>query len=147
MTHHHHHQHEKLKAQILPPPTAIFRRLLKPVLAALLLLPVVCSCEKTAVYPYDDEGFPTLLEYYHESCDLGADVVDADSVVRFARKVDAYTARVPASKETTYYPVILQNISQRLTTLHIRFVADTTQMTIVNIDLNGGSTVDPADMR
>ena len=62
-----------------------------PVLFVLCLLgmaPFFASCEKDAAF----EGYPEMYDYYVESCGLGDDAVDTDSITRFSRNKYAASA-------------------------------------------------------
>ena len=87
------------------------RLLAFPVLLVLCLLGTalfVSSCEKEVLY----EGFPEMHDYYVESCGLGDDAVDMDSIGRFSQKVDHFVAANPEAEETSYYPLIKANIKK-----------------------------------
>jgi hypothetical protein len=43
---------------------------------------------------------------------LGDNAVDADSITRFSRKVDAFVGINPDAKDTSYYPLIQSNIKK-----------------------------------
>ena len=85
-----------------------------------LLLPVLTSCEKQIGY----EGHPELYDYYVESTHLGDPVVDIDSIGRFTQKVHEYVVMFPDAKQTTYYPLIQENIKKYSVTLTITFEED-----------------------
>ena len=94
-----------------------------PTLFVLCLLGMAlfcASCEKDVQY----EGYPEMQSYYVESCGLGAPAVDIDSIGRFTRKVDAFVAVNPDAKDTSYYPLIKENIKKYSTTLIITIEGD-----------------------
>ena len=87
----------------------------------LLSLPLLCaSCEKDVQY----EGYPEMHEYYVESCGLGDDAVDIDSITRFSGKVDNFVTVNPDAKETSYYPLIQKNIKKYSITIVITIEGD-----------------------
>lgn len=94
-----------------------------PMLFVLCLLGMAsffASCEKEAAY----EGYPEMYDYYVESCGLGDDAVDADSITRFSRKVDAFVDVNPDAKDTSYYPLIQSNIKKYSVTIVITIEGD-----------------------
>lgn len=94
-----------------------------PVLFVLCLLGMASfcvSCEKDVQY----EGYPEMHEYYVESCGLGDDAVDTDSITRFSRKVDAFVDVNPDAKDTSYYPLIQSNIKKYSVTIVITIEGD-----------------------
>ena len=94
-----------------------------PVLFVLCLLGMAsffASCEKEAAF----EGYPEMYDYYVESCGLGDDAVDTDSITRFSRKVDAFVDVNPDAKDTSYYPLIQSNIKKYSVTIVITIEGD-----------------------
>ena len=80
-------------------------------LMAALVLTVLTSCQKE-VQRYDE-----MRLYHGESLTLHQ--VQADSVVRFSDKVNAFVARYPAAAEDPLYPEIRANIRAALVTFTI----------------------------
>ncbi len=80
-------------------------------LMAALVLTVLTSCQKE-VQRYDE-----MRLYHAESLTLHQ--VQADSVVRFSDKVNAFVARYPAAAEDPLYPEIRANIRAALVTFSI----------------------------
>ena len=80
-------------------------------LMAALVLTVLTSCQKE-VQRYDE-----MRLYHAESLTLHQ--VQADSVVRFSDKVNAFVARYPAAAEDPLYPEIRANIRAALVTFTI----------------------------
>lgn len=94
-----------------------------PTLLVLCLLGMALfcvSCEKDVQY----EGYPEMHEYYVESCGLGDDAVDTDSITRFSRKVDDFVDVNPDAKDTSYYPLIQANIKKYSITIVITIEGD-----------------------
>ena len=90
------------------------------VLCLLGMAPFFASCEKDAAF----EGYPEMYDYYVESCGLGDDAVDTDSITRFSRKVDAFVDINPDAKDTSYYPLIQSNIKKYSVTIVITIEGD-----------------------
>jgi hypothetical protein len=80
-------------------------------LMAALVLTVLTSCQKE-VQRYDE-----MRLYHGESLTLHQ--VQADSVVRFSDKVNAFVAHYPAAAEDPLYPEIRANIRAALVTFSI----------------------------
>ena len=80
-------------------------------MAALVLTVLFSSCEKE-VQRYDE-----MRLYHGESLTLHQ--VQADSVVRFSDKVNAFVAHYPAAAEDPLYPEIRANIRAALVTFTI----------------------------
>lgn len=99
------------------------------IIAACLFL---MGCEKVIL----NEDFSEMRGFYAESCSLST--VSLDSVKSFKRKVDAYTAIFPASKETSLYPKIKENI--RNASLRITLECDSTwdEPITINFDFDEG---------
>ena len=66
---------------------------------------VMPSCDGTLSV---EDKYPIMEEYYVESLTLP--LVSSDSVGRFSRKVDEYTAANPQAKEHRRYGQIVSNI-------------------------------------
>ena len=80
-------------------------------MAALVLTVLFSSCQKE-VQRYDE-----MRLYHGESLTLHQ--VQADSVVRFSDKVNAFVAHYPAAAEDPLYPEIRANIRAALVTFSI----------------------------
>ena len=96
----------------------------------LAALPFLASCEKEAQY----EGFPEMHSYYQESCGLGSDAVDIDSITRFTSKVNTFVEVNPEAKETSYYPLIKENVKKYWNIIIIRIEGEGEWDGIDNID-------------
>ena len=66
---------------------------------------LVISCEQVTE---DQVSTPQMVKFYQESMALGT--VAADSVQRFATKVDGYVTVTPSAVSDPLYPDIMQNI-------------------------------------
>ena len=66
---------------------------------------LVMSCEQEAE---NQVSTPQMVKFYQES--LSLETVAADSVQRFANKVENYVLTTPAAKNDPLYPDIMQNI-------------------------------------
>ncbi len=66
---------------------------------------LVMSCEQEAE---NQVSTPQMVEFYQESLSLGT--VAADSVQRFATKVQGYVTATPSAVSDPLYPDIMQNI-------------------------------------
>lgn len=85
-----------------PPAASCFYHCCRVFLCLFLLIFAFSSCKNEEIH------FVEISEFYAESCHL--DVVEQDSITRFARKVAAFVALHPLAKEDPLYPRILHNI-------------------------------------
>lgn len=85
-----------------PPAASSFKHCCRVFLCLFLLIFAFSSCKNEEIH------FVEISEYFAESCHL--DVVEQDSITRFAHKVAAFVALNPLAKEDPLYPRILHNI-------------------------------------